>query len=87
MKGQPGTKLDTPGFFLADKVTYQGRRHELGDTWKCECGVEQKLGGFYLAAHWHEALIHTCACGRRHQIENGCIRLKRKVLAEDTRGL
>ena len=46
-----------------------------GDSWKCECGMVHPLCG-YVAAHWHDELIHTCSnCGRKHSICNGILEL------------
>jgi len=43
--------------------------------WKCECGETHQIEG-WVAAHWREKLVHTCqACGRKHTLNNGILRL------------
>lgn len=52
------------------------KRVKLGGVWRCECGADHEAGGVYLAAHWHEALVHACErCGRRHKLQAGVIEL------------
>lgn len=46
--------------------------------WSCECGKEHTFGA-YVAAHWNESLIHTCDCGRKHELTAG-----RLILMENT---
>lgn len=37
---------------------------DLGDKWLCTCGKEHAMTGGYLAAHWHEEMVHRCnECG------------------------
>lgn len=43
----------------------------------CECG-EFNPFGVYVMAHWYEALIHTCDCGRRHTVRAGKVTLIRE---------
>jgi len=46
----------------------------LGDTWKCECGTEHRLGEAYVAAHWYLSLNFTCPkCNRTYEIKEGNI--------------
>jgi transcription elongation factor Elf1 len=34
------------------------------------CGANHEFGP-YVAAHWNEALTHTCACGAQHVVQSG----------------
>jgi hypothetical protein len=43
----------------------------VGDEWKCQCSEIHRFG-HYVAAHWDEALNHTCKpCGRKRTFLSG----------------
>jgi hypothetical protein len=50
----------------------EGAQLELGKPWRCGCAREHKWG-WYAAAHWHEVLTHTCACGVHRTFEAGYV--------------
>lgn len=53
---------------LPDKI------YELGDTFTCACGGTHKLQGFWLAAHWDDALAFTCeGCAQRYNLRRGVV--------------
>ena len=54
------------------------KRVVLDKPWKCECGKKHEFGS-YVAAHWREALDHTCdECRAVHVVQNGWLRLEKK---------
>ncbi len=50
------------------------KQHDVNEGFDCECGKHHQFGG-YVAAHWHEELIHICECGRKHSVQMGYVRL------------
>jgi hypothetical protein len=42
-------------------------KEELASGFTCECGVYHKYPA-YVYAHWREELVHSCDCGRKHNI-------------------
>jgi len=52
------------------------------DTWECECGKVHGIG-MYAAAHWHETLVHTCPCGRKHTLLAGFVTLDEEEVSDD----
>ena len=41
------------------------------------CGKRHGFG-VYVAAHWEDALIHTCECGAKHLLRRGRVTQTRK---------
>ena len=40
------------------------------DGFTCECGKRHPFDA-YVYAHWDVLLVHTCACGRQHDVLRG----------------
>lgn len=54
------------------RVASLGAVFDLGEHWRCQCGVEHSFG-MYAAAHWQLELVHTCACDRERTFEAGMV--------------
>lgn len=55
----------------APAIANPGAIFDINDQWKCQCGEVHRFGA-YVAAHWNEALTHTCKpCGQKRTFHSG----------------
>lgn len=54
------------------RVAEKNAKFEVGEKWRCQCGKEHEFGA-WVAAHWNEALTHTCSCGRARTWRSGLV--------------
>lgn len=50
----------------------------LTKKYRCACGADREFG-VYVYAHWSDALVETCDCGRQNRIKNGVVQTPEKA--------